>query len=59
MTNQSAQTAFIARKAEIDELLAKLTARSADHFDVNPDELHWGHVGDLGRIIEVLKEAAR
>lgn len=60
MTTKTARTAvdaFVAKKAEIDEMLAHLAALSEDHFAVNPDDVHWGHVGDLGRIAELLKEA--
>ena len=36
--------AFIARKAEIDAMLERLAALSADHFDTSPDEINWGHL---------------
>jgi hypothetical protein len=39
--------AFVAKKIEIDEMLERLAALSADHFNVHPDEVHWGHVGTL------------
>ena len=39
--------AFIARKAEIDLLLARLAALSDDHFNVAPEAVNWGHVGTL------------
>jgi hypothetical protein len=48
--------AFIARKAEIDAMLARLQALSNNHFDVAPEEVTWGHVGDLGRYAELLKQ---
>jgi hypothetical protein len=48
--------AFIARKAEIDAMLARLQALSDNHFDVAPEEVTWGHVGDLGRYAELLKQ---
>ena len=44
-----APAAFIARKAEIDAMLARLTALSADHFETSPEETDWDHVGTLGR----------
>ena len=40
-----AQAAFIARKAEIDAMLARLQALSADHFNTDPDALTWSDVG--------------
>lgn len=47
--------AFIARKAEIDTMLERLAALSADYFDTSPDEINWGHVGTLGHYAELLK----
>ena len=37
--NGVALAAFIARKAEIDIILARLTALSSEHFDTAPDEV--------------------
>jgi len=45
--NSKALAAFIAKKAEIDTMLERLAALSADHFNADPDTLHWGHVGNL------------
>ena len=42
-------------KAQIDAMLIRLTDLSADHFDVSPDSLHWGHVGNLECYAELLK----
>lgn len=47
--------AFIARKLEIDAMLARLSALSDEHFDVQPDEVNWGHVGTLAHYAELLK----
>ncbi len=55
-TTQTALDAFIARKAEIDKMLARIQGLSDDHFNVHPDEIHWGHVGDLGYYAEHLRE---
>ena len=54
--NSEALDAFIARKAEIDGMLRRLQALSDDHFNAHPDEIHWGHVGDLGRYAEALAQ---
>lgn len=54
-TNEDALAAFVQRKAEIDEMLARLQALSDDHFGVAPDEVSWGHVGTLGYYAELLK----
>ncbi|MTW18338.1 hypothetical protein GJ689_19230 [Rhodoplanes serenus] len=53
--NAKALDAFIARKAEIDTMLARLQALSDEHFEVHPDEVHWGHVGTLADYAELLK----
>ena len=52
---ESALDAFMARKADIDTMLARLTALSADHFDTSPEEINWGHVGTLGHYAGLLK----
>ena len=52
---QTALDAFVARKAEIDEMLARIQGLSDDHFNVLPDEVHWGHVGDLANYAELMR----
>ena len=51
-----ARAAFIAAKAEIDTMLARLTALSDDHFDCSPDEIQWGNVGDLNHYAGLLRQ---
>ena len=51
----TAKDAFIAKKAAIDTMLARLQTLSDDHFDTHPDEVHWGHVGNLDYYAELLK----
>ena len=53
---ESALDAFMARKAEIDAMLARLTALSADHFETSPEEINWGHVGTLGHYASLLRQ---
>ena len=53
--NIKATEAFIARKAEIDEMLQRLRILSDDHFCCAPDEINWGHVGSLVHYAELLK----
>lgn len=53
--NTAALDAFLAKKAEIDTMLARLQALSADHFKASPDEVHWGHVGNLEYYAELLR----
>ncbi|WP_035026625.1 hypothetical protein [Gemmobacter nectariphilus] len=52
---EAALGAFIAKKAEIDAMLARLQALSDDHFDGHPDEIDWGHVGTLEHYASLLK----
>ena len=61
--NSDALNAFLAAKAEIDTMLARLTALSAEHFGINPDEINWGHVGtltnDRNRLREIIDRTFR
>ena len=47
---------FLAKKGEIDTMLARLHALSDDHFNAAPDEVTWGHVGTLERYAELLSQ---
>lgn len=55
-SNDKALAAFLTRKVEIDTMLARLQTLSDEHFEANPDEIHWGHVGDLADISKNLRE---
>ena len=52
---EAALSAFISKKAEIDEMLARLQALSDDHFETHPDEIDWGDVGTLEHYAGLLK----
>ena len=52
---RNALDAYIAKKTEIDTMLARLTALSDDHFNVAPDEVTWSDVGTLAHYAELLK----
>ena len=54
-SNEDALAAFVAKKAEIDAMLARLQALSDDHFGYSPDEVTWSHVGTLEHYAELLK----
>lgn len=54
----SALDAFIARKAEIDAILARIAALSEEHFNLHPDEIHWGHVGNLDHYASLLRRVS-
>ena len=45
--NTDALAAFIARKAEIDGMLARIAELSDEHFGAYPDMVNWGDVGSL------------
>ena len=53
--NRAALDTFIARKAEIDTMLARLKALSDEHFGYAPDDINWGHAGTLAHYAELLK----
>jgi hypothetical protein len=53
-SKEQALAAFIAKKAEIDEALARLQALSDGHFNYSPDEIDWSHVSTLGYYAELL-----
>ena len=54
--NTKALDAFIAAKTEIDTMLVRLAALSADHFETHPDEINWGHVGTLKHYAGLLRQ---
>jgi hypothetical protein len=54
-SREEALAAFVSKKAEIDEMLARLQALSDDHFNYSPDDITWDHVGTLGYYAEMLK----
>jgi hypothetical protein len=54
--SSKALDAFIAAKLEIDSMLERLKALSDDHFETNPDEINWGHVGSLSHYRDKLRE---
>ena len=55
--NDEALAAFVAGKADIDAMLQRLSSFSGDHFGVESEGVHWGHVGDLGFVAERLRQA--
>ena len=53
--HRPALDAYIARKTEIDIMLARLTALSDEHFGAEPEAITWAHVGTLAHYAELLK----
>ncbi|PPB79371.1 hypothetical protein LV82_02956 [Albidovulum inexpectatum] len=54
--HEAALDAFIGKKAEIDEMLARLQALSDDHFGFDPEAVNWGAVGSLDHVASDLRE---
>jgi len=52
---EAALNAFIGKKAEIDEMLARLQALSDGHFNSHPGEINWADVGSLAHYADLLK----
>ena len=57
--NAEILAAFVANKAQIDELLDALKAHSNEHFDLTPEEVNWSHVGSQEFWLERLRQVAR
>ena len=55
-TRPTALDAYLARAAAIHIKLARLQQLADDHFGHDPDGIHWGHVGDLGRVDQALDD---
>ena len=49
--------AFMARKAKVDELLARLQRASEDHFGADPDRVLWCEAGSLAEVEQYLQHA--
>ena len=54
--NTAALNAFLTAKVEIDAMLERLAALSADHFETSPDEINWGDVGTLNHYASLLRQ---
>lgn len=52
----TAPDAYLARTAAIHAKLVRLQQLADDHFGHDPEAIHWGHVGDLGRVDQALDE---
>ncbi len=52
---EAALSAFIGKKAEIDEMVARLQGLSDGHFNADPDAVNWGDVGTLEHYAGMLK----
>ena len=52
----TARDTYIAKAADIQNKIAQLQQQAGEHFGHNPDDVHWGHVGDLERVQELLNQ---
>lgn len=52
---EAALAAFMAKKAQIDEILARLQSLSDDHFNCHPNDVTWAMVGTLDHYVGLLK----
>ena len=55
---ENSLAAFLAKKAELDALLAELTKASADHFGADPETVLWGEAAWLADATAKLKDIA-
>jgi hypothetical protein len=55
-SNKKALDSFLATKARIDQMLARIQALSDDHFNTDPDAVHWGDVGTLSHYSSLLRQ---
>ena len=54
--NDKALGSFLAAKRQIDHMLARIQTLSDDHFDTDPDAVHWGDVGTLNHYSSLLRQ---
>lgn len=53
---RTALIAFNENNKKVEELIEKLQKKIDENKSISPDEIHWGHVGDVARIVEKLDE---
>lgn len=55
-TQPTALDAYLQRLPIILDKIEALRQLADDHFGHDPDAIHWGHVGDLGRVDQALDD---
>jgi hypothetical protein len=55
---ENSLTAFLAKKAEFDALIAELTQASESHFGADPEAVLWGETAWLADATAKLKEVS-
>lgn len=56
MRHTDPRAACATRTTQIHAKLARLQQLADGHFGHDPDAVHWGHVGDLGRVEQALDD---
>jgi hypothetical protein len=51
-----AAVAFITKLVDTRTYLKAIQAAANEHFDLSPDDVTWGNVGDIERVNALLKE---
>ena len=55
-TQPTALDTYLQRLPMILDKIEALRQLADDHFGHSPDAIHWGHVGDLGRVEQALDD---
>ena len=55
-TQPNALDTYLQRLPMILDKIDVLRQLADDHFGHDPDAIHWGHVGDLGRVDQALDD---
>lgn len=55
-TKTTAIDAYFIKIGIIQDQIEQLKALADNHFGHDADSIHWGHVGDLGRVENALHE---
>jgi len=55
-TQQTALDTYLQHLPMIRDKIEALRQLADNHFGHDPDAIHWGHVGDLGRVDQALDE---
>ncbi|MEW5972974.1 MAG: hypothetical protein AB1713_04355 [Pseudomonadota bacterium] len=56
MRHTDPRAAYAMRTTQIHAKLARLQQLADDHFGHDLDAVHWGHVGDQGRVEQALDD---
>lgn len=55
-TKPTALDTYLQRLPTILDKIEALQQLANDHFGHDPEAIHWGHVGDLGRVDQALDD---